>query len=227
MAPEIPLAQWTTHLTGIVEDLTVLDDVVRDPDALKALYGPVPKRAAGKVHQHFDENDRSFIASSPFMVLATVQADGLLDVSPRGDHPGFVTVLDGDRLVLPDRPGNNRIDSLLNVLSDPRASMIFLVPGVGQTLRVNGTASVSTDPGLLKLGAVGDRLPATALVLAAAEILYQCPRALVRSRLWDPAARVAADRVPDLDAVLAAQVPGLSLAESRAIGAASVDDPLW
>ena len=155
-----------------------------------ALYGPVPKRAAGKVHRHLDEHDRSFIASSPFLVLATAQEGGLLDVSPRGDRPGFVTVLDGDRLVLPDRPGNNRIDSLLNVLSDPRASMIFLIPGVGQTLRVNGTATVSTDEALLRLGAVGDRLPATALVLAATEILYQCPRALVRSRLWDPGAQV-------------------------------------
>jgi PPOX class probable FMN-dependent enzyme len=197
------------------------------PEELKALYGPVPKRAAGKVHQHLDAHDRAFIASSPFLVLATVQADGLLDVSPRGDLPGFVTVLDGDRLVLPDRPGNNRIDSLLNVLSDPRASMIFLIPGVGQTLRVNGTAAVSTEESLLRLGAVGDRLPATALVLTAAEVLYQCPRALVRSRLWDPDARMAADEAPDLDAVLAAQVPDLSLAESRAIGAASVDDPLW
>jgi PPOX class probable FMN-dependent enzyme len=206
---------------------TQRDGDVRDPEELKALYGPVPKRAAGKVHQQLDANDRFFIASSPFMVLATVQADGLLDVSPRGDRPGFVTVLDGNRLVLPDRPGNNRIDSLLNVLSDPRASMIFLIPGVGQTLRVNGTASVSTDERLLRLGAVGDRLPATALVLAAAEILYQCPRALVRSRLWDPDARMPAAEAPDLDAVLAEQVAGLTLEESRAIGAASVDDPLW
>ena len=200
---------------------------VRDVAELMALYGPVPKRAAGKVHRHLDEHDRSFIASSPFLVLATAQQGGLLDVSPRGDRPGFVTVLDGDRLVLPDRPGNNRIDSLLNVLSDPRASMIFLIPGVGQTLRVNGTATVSTDEALLRLGAVGDRLPATALVLAATEILYQCPRALVRSRLWDPGAQLPPEEAPDLDAALAAQVPDLTLAESRAIGAASVDDPLW
>lgn len=200
---------------------------VRDPEQLRSLYGPVPKRAAGKVHHQLDQHDRAFIASSPFMVLATAEAGGLLDVSPRGDLPGFVTVLDDGRLVLPDRPGNNRIDSLLNVLSDPRASMIFLIPGVGQTLRVNGTATVTTDETLRRLGAVGDRLPATALVLAAAEVFYQCPRALVRSRLWDSDARVQARDVPDLDAVLAEQVPGLSLAESRAIGVASVDDPLW
>jgi hypothetical protein len=105
--------------------------------------------------------------------------------------------------------------------------MIFLIPGVGQTLRVNGTATVSTDEALLRLGAVGDRLPATALVLAATEILYQCPRALVRSRLWDPGAQLPPEEAPDLDAALAAQVPDLTLAESRAIGAASVDDPLW
>ena len=198
---------------------------VTDPDHLRSLYGEIPRRAAGKVHQRLDRHDRAFIAASPFLVLATSAQDGLHDVSPRGDNPGFVHVLDDATLVLPDRPGNNRIDSLLNLLSDPRASMIFLVPGLGHTLRVNGTAVVSTDPQLRELGAVRGRLPITALVLTVQEALYQCPRALVRSRLWDPSRHVAPGSLASLDEVLADQVADLTLEESVRLG--STDDPLW
>lgn len=194
---------------------------------LRGLYGDVPKRAAGKVHHRLDRHDTAFIGRSPFLVLATSNADGLLDVSPRGDRPGFVHVLDETSLVLPDRPGNNRLDSMVNLLSDPRASMIFLVPGLGHTLRVNGTAVVSTDPALRALGEVRGRLPATALLLTVATALYQCPRALVRSRLWDPAQQVEPSSMASLDDVLADQVPELSLDESRSIGAASAADPLY
>ena len=205
--------------------LTSPTPTVTDPDHLRSLYGEVPKRAAGKVHQRLDRHDRAFIAASPFLVLATSAEGGLLDVSPRGDNPGFVHVLDDATLVLPDRPGNNRIDSLLNLLSDPRASMIFLVPGLGHTLRVNGTAEVSTDPQLRELGAVRGRLPITALVLTVQEALYQCPRALVRSRLWDPSRHVEPGSLASLDEVLADQVADLTLEESVRLG--STDDPLW
>jgi uncharacterized protein len=198
---------------------------VTDPDLLRRLYGEIPKRAAGKVHQRLDRHDRAFIAASPFLVLATSAANGLLDVSPRGDNRGFVHVLDDATVVLPDRPGNNRIDSLLNLLTDPRASMIFLVPGIGHTLRLNGTAVVSTDPQLRKLGAVRGRLPVTAMVLTVHEALYQCPRALVRSRLWDPARQLEPGSLASLDEVLADQVPDLTLEESMRLG--SADRPLW
>lgn len=199
--------------------------VVDSEAQLAGLYGAVPKRAAGKVHARLDHHDRRFLALSPFLLLATAAEGGLLDVSPRGDLPGFLHVLDDTTVVLPDRPGNNRIDSLRNLLTDPRASMILLVPGVGHTLRLNGTAVVSTDPELLGLGAVRGRLPATALVLTVVEALYQCPRALVRSHLWDPARHPDADALPSLDVVLADQVPDLDLAESIALGAGK--DPLW
>lgn len=198
---------------------------VTDPDALRALYGQVPVRAAGKVHARLDRHDRQFVAACPFLLLATAARDGLLDVSPRGDAPGFLQVLDDSTVLLPDRPGNNRIDSLLNLLTDPRASMILLVPGVGHTLRLNGTATISTDADLLERGAVRGRLPATALVLAVVEALYQCPRALVRSGLWNPSGHVGPDSLASLDEVLADQVPGLTLAQSQAFGAQ--DDPLW
>jgi PPOX class probable FMN-dependent enzyme len=198
---------------------------VTDADALRGLYGQVPKRAAGKVHTLLDRHDRAFVGASPFLVLATCAAGGLLDVSPRGDLPGFVHVLDEQTLVLPDRPGNNRIDSMLNLLTDPRAAMIFLVPGLGHTLRVNGTALVSTDPALRRLGAVRDRLPVTALVLTVREALYQCPRALVRSHLWDASRHVDPSALASLDEVLADQVPDLTLEESVRLG--STADPLW
>jgi len=192
---------------------------------LLSLYGEVPVRAAGKVHPALDRHDRAFVAASPFLLLATAAPDGLLDVSPRGDRPGFVEVLDDGRLVLPDRPGNNRVDSLLNVVADPRAALILLVPGIGHTLRVNGTAVVTTDPDLLALGAVKGRLPRTALVLTPVEVLYQCSRALVRSALWDPASHVDPASLPSLDVVLADQVAGLTLEQSLRFGAE--DDPLY
>lgn len=205
--------------------VTTPTTTVSDAETLRSLYGQVPKRAAGKVHTRLDRHDRAFVAASPFLVLATADADGLLDVSPRGDVAGFVHVVDDVTVVLPDRPGNNRIDSLLNLVSDPRASMIFLVPGIGHTLRLNGTAVVTTDPQIRALGAVKGRLPVTCVVLTVHEALYQCPRALVRSRLWDPGSRVDPASLASLDEVLADQVPDLTLAESVRLG--STDDPLW
>jgi PPOX class probable FMN-dependent enzyme len=196
-------------------------------EQLLGLYGEVPKRAAGKVHTALDAHDRQFVARSPFLVLATAARDGLFDVSPRGDRPGFVHVLSGTGLILPDRPGNNRVDSLLNVLSDPRIAMIFLVPGVGHTLRVNGTAVVTTDPALRALGAVNGRLPATALLIDVREVMYQCPRALVRSGLWNADNQVDPASMATLDEVLADQVADLTLEESVALGRAALSKPLW
>ncbi len=197
-------------------------DLVTSREQLLSLYGPVPVRAAGKVHAALDVHDRASVAASPFLVLATTAPDGLLDCSPRGDLPGFVHVLDDGRMVLPDRPGNNRVDSLLNVVADPRASLILLVPGVTHTLRVNGTAVVTTDPEVLALGAVRGRLPRTALVLTPVEVMYQCGRALVRSRLWE---QPDVPDLPSLDVVLADQVAGLTLEQSLRFGAEQ--DPLY
>lgn len=176
---------------------------------LLALYGAVHPLAARKVHPELDRHDRAFVAASPFLVLATTAPGGLIDVSPRGDTPGFVHVTDDGRLVLPDRPGNNRVDSLLNVVDDPRASMFFLVPGHTHTLRVNGTAVVSTDPELLATGAVKGRLPRTALVLTPQTVLYQCGRSVLRSGIWEP--REPAP-LPSLDAVLTDQVAAFDAA---------------
>ena len=192
---------------------------------LKALYGEISPRAAQKVHPALDGHDRAFIARSPFLLLAT--SGPLLDISPRGDVAGFVTVLDDGRLLLPDRPGNNRIDSLLNVVADPRVALFFLVPGIGHTLRVNGTAVVSTDRALLARGEVRGRLPATTLVVTPEEVLYQCPRAVLRSQLWDASLHLDAGALATLDEVLADQIEGLTLERSVELGKAGVGKPLW
>ncbi|MGB8649183.1 MAG: MSMEG_1061 family FMN-dependent PPOX-type flavoprotein [Mycobacteriales bacterium] len=198
---------------------------VTSAEALLALYGEVSERAAGKVHPALDEHDRRFIAHSPFLVLAT--SGPMLDVSPRGDLPGFVEVLDDGRLLLPDRPGNNRVDSLFNVVADPRVALFFLVPGIGHTLRVNGTAVVSTDPALLALGEVRGRLPTTTMVVTPVEVLYQCPRAVTRAGLWEAHRHVDPAALATLDEVLADQVDGLTLERSLALGKAGLSKPLW
>ncbi|MGY2067201.1 MSMEG_1061 family FMN-dependent PPOX-type flavoprotein [Blastococcus sp. SYSU DS0619] len=144
-----------------------------------------------KVIDRLDDHCREFIAHSPFATLSTADADGWPDVSPRGGDPGFVHVLDEHRLLLPDRPGNNRVDSLRNVAVNPRAALMFLVPGVEQTLRVYGTASlVAPDELPVDLTEFG-RAPLSVLVLEVRRAYFQCPKSVMRSGLWDPARQVA------------------------------------
>jgi len=201
------------------------DFEINTAEQLQQHYGEVSFRAARKVHGAVDQHDRDFIARSPFLVLATVGE--LPDVSPRGDLPGFVQVLDDGRLLVPDRRGNNRIDSLLNVVDDPRVALIFLIPGVGESLRVNGTAVISADPALRARCAVEGSEPATVLVVTPVEVLMQCPRALKRSKLWDPSTYTDPAELASMDVVLADQIPGLTLEESIALGRRSGDNPLW
>jgi hypothetical protein len=176
---------------------------VTTPEALAALYGPVAEAAARKevasLHPHY----RAMIAASPFVVLATNGPAGL-DVSPRGDAPGFVAVEDERTLLLPERPGNNRIDSLRNLLADPRVALLFLIPGVGETLRVRGRATISVDPALLARFAVAGRPPKCVLAIAVEAAFFQCARAVHRSRLWEPAPADVRERVPTPGMILEA-----------------------
>ncbi|MGY1914817.1 MSMEG_1061 family FMN-dependent PPOX-type flavoprotein [Blastococcus sp. SYSU DS0973] len=143
-----------------------------------------------KVIDHLDAHCREFIAHAPFATLSTADAEGWPDVSPRGGDPGFVHVLDERRLLLPDRPGNNRVDSLRNVTVNPRAALMFLVPGVEQTLRVYGTATLVAPEELpVDLTEFG-RAPLSVLVLEVRRAYFQCPKSVMRSGLWDPARRV-------------------------------------
>ncbi|KNZ34077.1 MAG: pyridoxamine 5'-phosphate oxidase [Methylibium sp. NZG] len=171
--------------------------------ALEALYGEPAETSLSKEVDHIHPVYRSMIEASPFAVLATVGPDGL-DVSPRGDAPGFVHVQDEHTLLVPDRRGNNRLDSLRNLLVDPRVALIFLIPGVNETLRVNGRATISADPALLQRFTVSGKPPATVLVVAVETVFFQCAKALVRSRLWDAAAQIERSRLPSTGTILSA-----------------------
>ena len=164
-------------------------------DELLALYGESHERSRRKELPRLIEPYRALIEASPFAVLASVGADGL-DCSPRGDAPGFVKILDDQTLLLPDRPGNNRIDSLRNIVLNPQVALLFLIPGVGESLRVNGRAEISLDPELLELGRAQGKLPRSVLRIHIDSCYFQCSKAAVRSGLWDASRQVARASLP-------------------------------
>jgi PPOX class probable FMN-dependent enzyme len=175
--------------------------LVSDADALQALYGASGEASIKKEVDHVHPHYRAFIEAAPFAVLATAGPGGL-DASPRGDPAGVVVVEDEKKLLLPDRRGNNRIDSLRNVLADPRVALLFLVPGVGETLRVNGSARISVDPALLARFDMDGKLPRSVLVVDVHTVYFQCSRALLRSKLWDPQAQVPRSALPSVGRIL-------------------------
>jgi PPOX class probable FMN-dependent enzyme len=173
-----------------------------DEAALRRIYSTGPgETSLTKVADHVHALYRPYIEAAPFAVLATVGEQGL-DTSPRGDAPGFVTVADEHTLLLPDRRGNQRIDSLRNIAHDPRVALLFLIPGAGEALRVNGMARISALPALCERFAVEGHIPASVLVIAVRSVFFQCARAIKRSRLWDPAAHVRAGKLPSPGAIL-------------------------
>jgi len=178
--------------------------IIRDIDQLAAIYDAPPAPASTvKELARLTPHYRRLIEASPFVALATAGPEGL-DCSPRGDAPGFVRVLDETTLALPDRRGNNRIDSLSNVIRDPRVALLFLIPGSGTTFRVNGRAVISADPELLASFAVDGKPPRTVLLITVDTAYFQCARAIVRSHLWDPDRHVAPKRLPTPGEILAA-----------------------
>jgi PPOX class probable FMN-dependent enzyme len=174
-------------------------------EALEALYAAPSELVKNKATDRVDARTAAFIAASPFVLLGTSGARGI-HITPRGDAPGFVTIADERTLILPDRRGNNRLDALRDILEDDRVSLLFLVPGVGETLRVHGTARITTDPALRAAHIAQGKEPATLLVVSVRELFMQCAKALMRSRLWEGRTRPAA--VPSMGELLAAQTPG-------------------
>jgi PPOX class probable FMN-dependent enzyme len=164
-------------------------------DELQALYGESHERSRRKELPQLIEPYRALIQASPFVVLASAGPDGL-DCSPRGDAPGFVQILDDRTLLLPDRPGNNRIDSLRNIVQNPQVALLFLIPGVGESLRVNGRAEISLDPELLELGRAQGKLPRSVLRIHIDSCYFQCSKAAVRSGLWDTSRQVERASLP-------------------------------
>jgi uncharacterized protein len=170
---------------------------------LRARFAAPGRLAVQKQLDHLDANCRRFIALSPFLCLATARADGLADNSPRGDPPGFVQVLDERTLVIPDRPGNNRLDSHSNIIHNPNVGLLFFIPGVTETLRVNGRAKIVADPDLLARFEVRGRPPKVAIVVSVVEAFLHCSKALIRSRLWEEDAKIDRRLLPSLGRMIA------------------------
>jgi len=169
---------------------------IRDEEELRRLLGEPSDLVRAKVGDRLNELTRQFVDRSPFVLLATSAPDGTCDVSPRGDPPGFVRVLDEQTLLLPERPGNRLADSLRNILANPRVGLIFVVPGVGDTLRVNGRATLVTDDELLAPSAVDGKVPKLGILVDADEVFTHCSKAFLRSQLWDPGRYVERSELP-------------------------------
>jgi PPOX class probable FMN-dependent enzyme len=177
---------------------TGFQGVVRSAAELRAIVGEPTERAVNKQIDHLDEHCRSIIAASPFMLLGTASAGGSCDVSPKGDAAGFAHVLDERILAIPDRPGNKRTDSLKNILENPRVGLLFIVPGKGETLRVNGRATIVQDPELLASLAFEGKSPLLAIVVEVEEAFAHCSKAFIRSHLWQPETWPDASALPSI-----------------------------
>ena len=164
-------------------------------EQLEEVYGEALTTSRTKEMPVIIEPYRRFIEVAPFVALATSGPEGL-DCSPRGDPAPLVRILDERTVAIPDRRGNNRIDSLRNIVRDPRVALLFLIPGVNETIRINGTATITRDPALCESFAMGEKVPASVIVVTVDTIYYQCPKALVRSKLWDPESRVERSSLP-------------------------------
>ncbi|MFS2160286.1 pyridoxamine 5'-phosphate oxidase family protein [Pseudomonas sp. Pseusp122] len=184
---------------------------VTTTEALEKLYGAVARPSLVKEVDHIHPVYRPFIEAAPFAILAS-SGPGGLDASPRGDQAGFVHIEDSKTLYLPDRRGNNRLDTLRNIIDDPHVALLFLVPGVGETLRVNGTAQICVEPQLLTRFAVNGQLPKTVLRITVTSVYFQCSRAVIRAGLWDAARQIERSALPTAGQILkdvsAAEIDG-------------------
>jgi uncharacterized protein len=178
------------------------DHLVTTMAQLESMYGEVYPPARVKEIDHINADYRAFIEKAPFVAMATAGSGGL-DCSPRGDPAGFVRVHDEKTLMLPDRRGNNRIDSLRNLIEDPRVALLFLVPGCGETIRVNGRAQICTDPELCQSFEMQGKVPRCVIVVTVDRAYFQCPKAIVRSKLWEPATRIDRATLPTSGTILA------------------------
>jgi PPOX class probable FMN-dependent enzyme len=167
-------------------------------EALRTHYPPKIKRAITKEISALDQYCRDYIARSPFVLIGTQSKDGFGDVSPRGETPGFVKVIDDKTVAIPDRPGNNRLDTLSNILENPAVALLFLVPGVNETFRINGRAEIRDDADLLAQFEVNDKLPRTVLLVHVETAYMHCAKALMRSKLWDPNAQIERSLLPNM-----------------------------
>ncbi len=187
---------------------------ITDEVSLRKLHHEPMSRATDKVLRALDDHCRRIMSLSPFCVVATQGPSGA-DISPRGDPPGFVRELDERTLLLPDRVGNNRLDAMTNLLVNPRVGLLFLVPGMNETLRINGTARITDDARLLALSAINGRQPKVGLVITIEEAFLHCAKALIRSALWDETRHINRATLPTYAEMLLDHVRGLTQAENE------------
>lgn len=173
---------------------------VSDLAALEAIYGEALPRALTKELDYLCDHYRAYIEHSPFVVIASVGPDGT-DCSPRGDPAGFVHVADAKTVLIPDRRGNNRIDTLRNIVCDPRVSLLFLIPGIGETLRINGRADITVEPALIERFPMNGKLPRSVIRVHVDTVYFQCQKALARAKLWQHEAQVPRNAVPTAGAI--------------------------
>lgn len=170
-------------------------------EQLSAIYGPVKETSRAKEIAHLNDDYAAFVKASPLILLATVGPEGT-DCSPKGDAPGFVQIIDEKTVAIPDRPGNNRIDNLRNIIADSRVSLLFLIPGVGETLRINGNASITADASMLERFAVDGKLPRTVILVTINSVYFHCAKAIVRSKLWEPSLYVERASLPSAGQIM-------------------------
>ena len=177
-------------------------DVITEEDALREIFGWPSERALNKQIDRLDTHCRAIIEKSPFLLLGTSDTTGRCDVSPKGDFPGFVRVLDDRTIAIPDLPGNNRLDTLLNILNNPQVGLIFMIPGMNETLRINGKVRLVRDAKLLESMAYQGKLPKLAIVVAVKEVFTHCPKAFLRSKLWSEDYRIERSELPSFAEIL-------------------------
>ncbi|MEM8836754.1 MAG: pyridoxamine 5'-phosphate oxidase family protein [Pseudomonadota bacterium] len=186
------------------------DFIIKDEEALRSHFPARHPLAVQKSRPTLDKHSIAFIERSPFLCLGTQTKEGQGDVSPRGDPPGFVKILDEKTLLIPDRPGNNRLDTLSNILNNPSVGLLFLIPGLDDTMRVNGKAQITTDPELLAPLAIKGRTPTVAILVTVEEVFIHCAKAFRRSKLWDPASHQERGTLPSIAQIIldqTAQMP--------------------
>ena len=224
--PAFPVLYWLLQKACTCKGEVVVN--IDTMEALRTVYRPPSPRAGLKVLDHLDAHCRDFIALSPFYVISSVRADGRADASPRGDPPGSLAfVLDDNTLLLPDRPGNRQVDTLMNLVECPHVGLLFLVPGFTETLRINGRAEISTDGELLDLLAIKGKRPVSVLKVRVEEAFLHCAKALIRARLWDSEAQVERTCYPTYGQVLADQIAGADAVEIDAGEAESARTELF
>ena len=190
---------------------------IADEAGLRARFGEVHPLAVAKTRPALDQYSRQFIALSPFLVISTADASGRADLSPRGDPPGFVHVIDDFTILIPDRPGNNRLDTMSNIVANPNVGCLFFIPGFEDTLRLNGRARITEDAALLRHCIVNGKPPKVGILLSVEEVFMHCAKALKRSKLWQPDYRQDRAQLPSIARIILAQTceTGVDEADAR------------